>query len=123
MWLVAVPALALAGVLALFYSGGADITVYYVEGCGCCKKYIDYLEGRGFIVEAIEVNEDYMYRLRAGLFQVWMAFGCFIMVLRLCILLLLVLCWLCGCLPVASSRTILFSSGPVVAEVLGLQPP
>ncbi len=37
---------------------GAGITVYKSKSCGCCQKYVEYLEKNGYTVNAI--NEDNM---------------------------------------------------------------
>ncbi len=39
-----------------------DIVVYKSPHCGCCTKWVDYLKGRGYRVEAINTQDVYAWK-------------------------------------------------------------
>lgn len=43
-----------------------EITVYKSATCGCCSKWVRYLEAHGFTVKAYDVQSVYSYKERYG---------------------------------------------------------
>lgn len=45
-------------------ASAADISVYKSASCGCCSKWVRYLEANGFKVNAYDVDNVYSYKDR-----------------------------------------------------------
>lgn len=47
-------------------SAAINATVYKSPACGCCSKYVDYLEKNGFAVKAINKDDMDAIKKRYG---------------------------------------------------------
>lgn len=49
---------------------GPAVTLYKSPTCGCCEKYVDYLQKNGFVVKAIDQNDMNSIKKRYGVTRV-----------------------------------------------------